>query len=270
VAFFAGSAATKSAATAGEGVPLDEISDDEEDPYDEEDEEDIDLEDFEEEDQEDLVEEAETMSSTPGRKKQAPAKKSSTRAGESPSVDKLSSSVSTMKVSAKLFSMDFKLPYIIYVFNQQLDEMCNIDIFAPTLPSEFFIPDVTNGGNSLELRIQVPPFFVCETRVLQSNQGNAGFNENTSQAQAFKNQCEAIDEHYAFANAIFSDSSTMTVELPFTCEERITSWEVIAYLNDLGSLTDDLGGQQFHSCVSITLTKLKTKRRTAGGFRVVP
>jgi hypothetical protein len=36
------------------------------------------------------------------------------------------------------------------------------------------------------------------------------------------------------------------IPLPFSCEERIVTWEIQALKNDLGSLTPaDLGGQQF-------------------------
>jgi hypothetical protein len=36
--------------------------------------------------------------------------------------------------------MDFQLPYIISVYNEQLEELCHVDIFVPSLPKEYFIP----------------------------------------------------------------------------------------------------------------------------------
>ena len=51
--------------------------------------------------------------------------------------------------------------------------------------------------------------------------------------------------------------------------ERIVSWEVQCYVNDLGELTDNLGGQQFHGVLAIILQKNRSKRRTKGSFRVV-
>jgi hypothetical protein len=50
------------------------------------------------------------------------------------------------------------------------------------------------------------------------------------------------------------------------CEERIVGWEVQGFKNDLGSLTDDLGGQQFHYVLWAKLRKLKEKKRIVGKF----
>jgi hypothetical protein len=54
-----------------------------------------------------------------------------------------------------------------------------------------------------------------------------------------------------------------------TLAERIVCWELEAYRNDMGNLTDELGGQQFRSVLSITMRKLKVRRRATGGFRVI-
>ncbi len=62
----------------------------------------------------------------------------------------------------------------------------------------------------------------------------------------------------------------MSMALPFGCEERIVEWEVQAYPNNLGELSDDLGGQQFFACLDITLWKLpSTKCKTTGGFWII-
>jgi hypothetical protein len=83
--------------------------------------------------------------------------------------------------------MDFKLPYILFIFNEQgLDTMVSIEILALTLPEESFLPDIISGGRKLELRIQLPDMFADEERIIASNDGVlAGFNENTHKAQAF-------------------------------------------------------------------------------------
>jgi hypothetical protein len=41
------------------------------------------------------------------------------------------------------------------------------------------------------------------------------------------------------------------------------------YKNSVGRLTDDLGGQQFHWCLSVTVRKLVNKIRVGGGFWIV-
>jgi hypothetical protein len=61
------------------------------------------------------------------------------------------------------------------------------------------------------------------------------------------------------------------VTLPFICQasKSIISWELHATKKNLEELFDQLGGQQFHFLLSVTLQKLEEKCRPPGGFRVV-
>jgi hypothetical protein len=84
--------------------------------------------------------------------------------------------------------------------------------------------------------------------------------------------CDEIAAKTNFKSEVFADPQF--VRLPFVVEERIVSWELQGYTNALlddegGSLTDALGGEQFFFTVYIKLRKLKTKKKTAGGFRIV-
>jgi hypothetical protein len=101
---------------------------------------------------------------------------------------------------------------------------------------------------------------------LKSNQGER-FNTNTYQAQAWKDVCDEIDTAYNFAKPIIADP--MKVKLPFHVEEHIISWEVQAYANKNAWITDTLGSPLFHFTLNVKLMKLKSKRRTVGGFRIV-
>jgi hypothetical protein len=244
------------------GVPLEAISDDEEDPYiDEEDQEDIDLDaDSEDGDEEEIM----PPKRTPN--KPATGRKNSAVNDDSTTED-ISSRLFEMNIGGiPLWSMDFSLPYILSVYNADLDQMVRVDVFVPTLPREFFIPDIMAGGQKMQVKIQVPPFFPDERRVIQSNEGVDGFNHNTHQAQSFKDQCERIVSAHGMM-AIYG--RPMEISMPFVCEERLVEWEIQAYVNDLGTLTDDLGGEQFHAVLSIVARKLRTKRKTEGRFRVV-
>jgi hypothetical protein len=82
--------------------------------------------------------------------------------------------------------------------------------------------------------------FPDERRVIQPNDGVDGFNHNTHQAQPFKDQCERIVAAHDMM-AIYG--RPMEITMPFVCEERI----VQAYHNNLGTITDNLGGEQFHA-----------------------
>ena len=59
------------------------------------------------------------------------------------------------------------------------------------------------------------------------------------------------------------------VELPFQCEERIVTWEIEAFTNDLENMTETFRAQQYHTNLKVVLRRLKTKRRVMGRIRVV-
>jgi hypothetical protein len=77
-----------------------------------------------------------------------------------------------------------------------IDQMVKIDVFIPALPEAYFIPDVGSNGRTFELKIQMPPFFADENRVIKKNSGVEGFNQNTHEAQSFNDVCERIDNHW--------------------------------------------------------------------------
>ncbi len=203
------------------------------------------------------------MPKTPSKNNTATPKKSTSsyETGE-----ELPSRLSQLSI-VPAFSMDFKLPFVHYSYNEGLDQMIKVEVLVPILPKEYFIPDLRNDGQTLDILIQVPFKFIDEERVLDSNSDKKDFNVNTYQAQAYKDMCEGIMAKFGKTNSIFG--KPMVIDLPFVCEQRIVEWEVQAYPNDLGTLTDDLGGQQFHAVLSVILRKLKTKRKTTGGFRVI-
>lgn len=255
--FFLGSAAAKAAEEGLQDNSDNDSEEEEEFIASEQEDEDSDLDGDEESDEEEI------MPKTPASSKKKATPKKATAEGD------LSSRMSRMQVSAsKEFSMSFKCPYILSQYNEGVDQMVKVELFVPTLPQSFFLPDVVDAGKQLEVRVQVPNFFADEDRVIESNNHVAGFNQNTHEAQAFKDVCERIDTHYGMSNEIFGDEPQLIV-LPFVCEERVVEWEVQAYPNDDDDLTNNLGGQQFYLVMRVVLRKLKTKRRTAGGFRVV-
>jgi hypothetical protein len=241
----------------------------EDEDYEAEDQEDIALEEsFEAEDIESLLAdqtEEDMPSSTPSKKRTP--KKASTPAGES-SVAVITSSMKNMNVNASSpFSFSTVFPYTITTYDEGDDQMCDLFCFVPTLPLEYFLPDVIEKGNVFSLSMRVPNVFFTFKRVLLANKDVKGFNKNTSQAQAYKKVCQTIDNHHGHRDEIFGDPQM--VPLPFSCEERIVTWEIQASKNDLGSLTDDLGGQQFHYVLWAKLRKLKDKKRTTGKFRII-
>jgi hypothetical protein len=101
---------------------------------------------------------------------------------------------------------------------------CDLFFYVPTLPLEYFVPDVVNQGNVFSVATRTPNFFVTFKRILQANKGVSGFNKNTSQAQAYKKVCDHIDNHYGHRDEIYGNPQF--VPLPFSCEERIVLWEI--------------------------------------------
>jgi hypothetical protein len=70
--------------------------------------------------------------------------------------------------------------------------------------------------------IQVPLLWGDENYVIQLYTNVAGFNQNTHQAQASKDQSEEIIANYnMMINSIFG--TFMEVAMQFVCDERIVS-----------------------------------------------
>jgi hypothetical protein len=118
------------------------------------------LEDFEDEDSESESGNMSSKSSksTPGKKKRTPKMSKS----PVPTVADVTDDLVKMKVlsspSSKPFSMDYKFPFIITTYNEDGDEMVDIDLFVPFFPKDHFIPGVIDG-NLLEIQTQIPQFF---------------------------------------------------------------------------------------------------------------
>ena len=68
-------------------------------------------------------------------------------------------------------------------------------------------------------------------------------------------------------NTIFGNP--MHINLPFVCKERIVGWEILAFANDLGELNQNLNAVQYHAVLAITVCKVRSNQKIAGGFRVV-
>lgn len=271
--------ATSKSKSIAQGVALDSISDDEEDAYSNEDQYDIDLEiDSEEEeseeedsskqDKDESEEEEEGNIMPPKKATPKKAKGQKYALGGDDAVENISHNIRDMQINkVPMFSMDYVLPFMICTYNEKLDQMATVEVLVPMLPKEFFLVDIISGGTKVVISIQVPSFFVDEDRVYVANEDVDGFNEDTYQAQAFKDRCENINTIFGMKNAIYGNP--MSIDMPFICEERIVEWEIQGHVNTLGKLTNDLGSTQFHAILSVTVRKLPTKRKTTGGFRVV-
>jgi hypothetical protein len=205
------------------------------------------------------------MLSTPARKNRS-AKKSTPAS----SVSAVTNSLKKMSVRSSHsppFQFDCVYPYTMSTYDEGDDEMCDLFFLVSTLPLDYFVPDVVNQGNVFSVATRTPNFFFTFKRILQANNSVFGFNKNTSQAQAYKKVCDHIDNHHGHRDVIYGNPQF--VPLPFSCEERIVHWEIQASKNNLGELSDQLGGRQFHSVLWAKLCKVKGKKRTVGKFRII-
>ena len=66
----------------------------------------------------------------------------------------------------------------------------------------------------MEIQCMVPHMFANEERVLQANSENQGFNYNTHEAQAHKDACEMINNH--FLNSVMIGNN-QKIKLHFPC-----------------------------------------------------
>jgi hypothetical protein len=263
---------------AEQNIPFDSVPDDSgtEDEYKlgEEDTDSDDEELGEEEDDEDTMAKKTPKKAAAANSKGASAP--SPAAGAATSEDDLSTRMNRMSMrsntttapagTGRRWSMEYQCPWLLTEHNEGSDTMLTAEIFVPMFPRDHFIPDITNGGSTLELQTSVPRLFIDQSRVLTAN-ASTGFNENTYKAQAFRAVCEEIDAHFNMMPSIYG--RPQSIPLPFQVEERIVNWEIQAYVNENDELTDGLGSQQFFAILTVEMRKLRTKRRTTGGFRVI-
>ena len=261
-------------------MPLENISDDEQDAYSAEDESDIDLEADSEENEEQSSEEEgigggnseeeerESKDMPPKKATPKKVKVQKSALGGNDLVESISNSLTAVHIDdVPMFSMDYVLPFMISTYNESNDQMATIEVLVPMLPQDSYLVDIVSAGRKVLVNIQVPPIFVDEVRVHQSNVDVDGFNEDTYQAQAFKDRCENINATHRMKNIIFGN--LMHINLPFVCKERIVGWEILAFANDLGEVNQNLNAVQYHAVLAITVRKLRSNLKKAGGFRVV-
>lgn len=181
-------------------------------------------------------------------------------------VDDLQGRMSMINLNnVPLYSMDFKLPFVISSFQKELDDFVKVEVFVPTLPIDFFNLDIVDDGKTLKLTVRMPSFFTDESRVLLVNEGVAGFNQNTSEAQSYKTICERIASDFSLSPNIFG--KPMLIGLPFICDERIDNWGLQAYKND--EVEDEFEADQYHMVLFVVIRKQRSRRKVAGTFKIV-
>jgi hypothetical protein len=63
------------------------------------------------------------------------------------------SRMADLSIEAPMYLMDFKAPIILTPYKDQLDDMLKVQVFVPILPRAFFVPDIVDGGNKLEIKM---------------------------------------------------------------------------------------------------------------------
>lgn len=126
--------------------------------------------------------------------------------------------LNVFSVPFAMFSMKFNWPCILFVVcNEAQNWMVVTKIYVQMPPQSFFISDIINNVNALELHIQVSYTFVDENYIFQSNAEDFSFDQDAYEAQAFKDICKRIDQCDRMVNTIFGNNS-FVVNLPFICE----------------------------------------------------
>ena len=145
---------TEKAAT--EGVHLEDVSDDDNDEYSEGDESDnIELETDEAINESEIDTEATKMSATLKKTPKKSAFQTPTKADDlASSMKKMS--LSLLRQAPPCFSMDFKLPFIISVYNEGLEMMARVEVFVPTLPEDYFVRTLSMKGSNLKYVFKYP------------------------------------------------------------------------------------------------------------------
>jgi hypothetical protein len=172
------------------------------------------------------------------------------------------------------YDMTFKMPNIRFSHKLDSRQRFTVETFVPLLPNSYYRPKISPEGMKLWIYLRVPNFFVAKNRQLKAFRGEANFNDNTHLNTAYGTVADKILEDFDNGgeeddSLIIWNPEPMEVDLPFKCEEEI-AWEVQLFPNNLGELTDECGGQQFHGLLICQCTSVeKPRARARGGRRVV-
>jgi hypothetical protein len=134
-------------------------------------------------------------------------------------------SVGRSSSKPQAFSMDLKMPYIMYVVQEGDEDFCSVDFYSPVLPKDYLFPDVVNGGRAIQVSVKIPAFFTQPNMKVKVKKYQKRFSENTSEVQSFKIVCHEIVTHYDLKDVKVGEPTSVT--LPFTCEEHLVYWERI-------------------------------------------
>ena len=144
-----------------------------------------------------------------------------------------------------------------------------VEFLVLTVSEEAVRLSVDSGGLVLSLGLVMPEFFPEEERVLVSNMGIAGFDNNTNQYNAHQAVVQDIRREYAAKVEIVG--APQKVKLPFQCELGILGQELHLFNGD-EDISAGLGGiQQYYSVLKVDLLAVErtTSKKTKPAMRVV-
>ena len=201
-----------------------------------------------------------------------PPKKTPSKAAAKPkaTVESATNSMASMSVSGfKPYSMAFQSPYMVRSFLHNDRKGCTVEFLVLTVSEDDIRLSVDPGGLVLSLGIVMPEFFPEEERVLVSNMGVAGFDNNTNQYTAHQHVVQAIRREYAAEPEIVG--APQKVKLPFQCELDIAGQEMVLFNGD-EEISAGLGGvQQYFSVLKVDLLAVErtTARKSKPAIRIV-
>ena len=184
-------------------------------------------------------------------------------------VDFATKAMSTMSVAGfKSWSMDFEFPYMIKSFMHNNRKGCIVEFLVLTVSEDIVRCSVDPGGLVLSFGLVVPEFFPEEERVLVSNMGVAGFDQNTSQFTAHSHVVQDIRKVYSAKPEIIG--KPQKIKLPFQCELDILHQELQLFNGD-ELVSAGAGSQQYFSLLKVDLLAIErtTAKKARAGMRVV-
>ena len=178
---------------------------------------------------------------TPPRKKKAAAvDDAATSANES--LQKMSLR------SDKAWSFVSKWPYMMVQYMKNGCRHLCVELLVPTRMRKDF--KVDTDGSSLSVAEAVPSFFYDKERPMTAYADDQAFNEDSHKATAFEDIVQEVSEDTNFEDVVWAEPMKLT--LPFQCDnEFVDDWELLRFFNEDEDLTDELGGQQFYTILSV-------------------
>ena len=192
------------------------------------------------------------------------------------SVDRLTSSINSMKIST--FDMSFHFPYILLEHMDHGQKLVSVELLIIGVHRRHVHLKIIEPGNILQVKVAVPSLFYTSNQSLVANDDGTGlFNVNTHKATAFAAICQDIGRtENDDTGEVFG--TPQIIKLPFECDDIFykghagdrEGWDIQIYNNDDILLKGEIGNTDIFTLAVDCASKEKPlQQKSRGRMRCV-